>query len=58
MGKNAHIHIRVSSEFLKKIREEAAKKMISIAEACRIRLETNDQLDRIENKINELWKKK
>ena len=58
MGKNAHIHIRVTSEFLLKLRKEADERMISIAELCRIKLEENFQLDRIENKINDLWKKK
>lgn len=57
MKKNAHIHIRVSSEFLSKLKAEAKEKMISVAEVCRIKIMVNDQLDRIENKINDLWKK-
>lgn len=57
MKKNAHIHLRVSSEYLEKLKAEADERMITIAELCRIKMLGNAQLDRIENKINDLWKK-
>jgi len=57
MSKNAHIHIRVKSEFLAKLKKEAEEKMISIAELCRQKIERNAQLDRIENKIDLLRKR-
>lgn len=54
MQKNAHIHIVVSTEFLNSLKSEAKKKMLTLSEFCRLKLQKNLQLDRIENKIDEL----
>jgi len=54
MQKNAHIHIVVSTEFLNSLKGEAKKKMLTLSEFCRLKLQKNLQLDRIENKIDEL----
>lgn len=54
MGKNAHLHIKVESEFLESLKLQAKNRMLTLSEFCRLKISTNLQLDRIENKINEL----
>lgn len=56
MGKNAHIHIKVKSEFLENLKCQAKNKMLTLSEFCRLKISANMQLDRIENKIDRLLK--
>lgn len=56
MGKNAHIHLKVKSEFLENLKCQAKDKMLTLSEFCRLKISTNMQLDRIENKIDRLLK--
>jgi len=57
MGKNAHLHIVLDSEFLEKLKEQAREKMISLSELCRLKLQNNLQLDKIEYMIEKLLNK-
>jgi len=54
MPKNAHLHIVVDTAFLNHLKIEAKKKMLTLAEFCRLNLQTNLQLDRIEYKLDKL----
>ena len=54
MGKNAHLHIKVTSEFLADLKLQAENKMLTLSEFCRLKISTIMQLDRIENKIDKL----
>ncbi|MFA4960268.1 MAG: hypothetical protein WC548_01245 [Candidatus Pacearchaeota archaeon] len=56
MGKNSRLHIRVETEFALKLKKEAEKKMITVAEYCRLKLQMNMQMDRIEQKLDLLLK--
>ena len=56
MPKNAHLHIVVETEFLNHLKQEAKKKMITVSEFCRLKLQTTLQLDRIEYNIEKLMK--
>jgi hypothetical protein len=56
MPKNAHLHIVVETDFLNYLKVEAKKKMLTVSEFCRLKLQTNLQLDRIEYKIEKLMK--
>ena len=56
MGKNAHIHIKVKSEFLENLKCQAKDRMLTLSEFCRLKIVTNTQLDRIEKKIDKLLK--
>ena len=56
MPKNAHLHIVVETDFLNYLKEEAKKKMLTVSEFCRLKLQTSLQLDRIEYKIEKLMK--
>jgi hypothetical protein len=48
MGKNSHLHIVLESDFLNLLKKEAKERSISVSELCRIKLQKNLQLDRIE----------
>ena len=56
MPKNAHLHIVVETEFLNYLKQEAKKKMLTVSEFCRLKLQTTLQLDRIEYNIEKLMK--
>jgi hypothetical protein len=56
MPKNAHLHIVVETDFLNYLKVEAKKKMLTVSEFCRLKLQTNLQLDRIEYKVEKLMK--
>ena len=53
---NSHLHIVVETEFLNKLKENSKKKMITVSEYCRLKLQKNIQLDRIEQKLDIMLK--
>jgi hypothetical protein len=54
MPKNAHLHLVVETEFLNHLKQEANKKMITLSQFCRLKLQTNLQLERIEYKLDKI----
>ena len=56
MPKNAHLHLVVETDFLNYLKREAKEKMLTVSEFCRLKLQTNLQLDRIEHKLEKLIK--
>ena len=56
MVKNAHLHIVVTTDFLNSLKDQAKKKMISVSELCRLKLQSILQMDRIEYKIDKIIK--
>ena len=56
MKKNSHIHILVTTNFLNKLKNEAEERMITLSELCRLKIQENLQLDRIEFKLDKLLK--
>lgn len=52
--KNSHLHMNLETSLMNKLREEAKNKNMSISELVRQKLRENNQLDRIENKLNKL----
>ncbi len=56
MPKNAHLHLVVETDFLNYLKREAKEKMLTVSEFCRLKLQTNLQLDRIEHKLEKLMK--
>lgn len=56
MAMNAHLHIVITTEFLEKLKLNAKKKMITVSEYCRLKLQENIQLDKIEQKLDTLLK--
>lgn len=52
--KNSHLHMMIETSLINKIGKEAKEKKISIAELVRQKLRKNEQLDRIEMKIDKL----
>lgn len=52
--KNSHLHIFIDTSLMNKLREESSKKGTSISELVRQKLRENNQLDRIENKLDKL----
>ena len=56
MGKNAHLHLVLETDFLNSLKAEAKKNMISVSELCRLKLHKSLQLDRIEFKIDKMLK--
>jgi hypothetical protein len=56
MGMNSHLHIVVETDFLNKLKENSRKKMITVSEYCRLKLQKNIQLDRIEQKLDTILK--
>jgi len=56
MPKNAHLHIVIETDFLNHLKDEAKKKMLTVSEFCRLKLQTSLQLDRIEYKLEKIIK--
>jgi hypothetical protein len=56
MGKNAHLHIVVETDFLNYLKDQDKKKMITLSEFCRLKLQTSLQLDRIEFMVEGIFK--
>jgi len=56
MGKNSHLHIVLESDFLNLLKKEAKERSISVSELCRIKLQKNLQLDRIEVMLKDILK--
>jgi len=56
MGKNAHLHIVLESDFLISLKNESRGRSISLSELCRLKLQTNLQLDRIEFMLKNVLK--
>jgi hypothetical protein len=54
MKNNSHLHIKISSELLKELKDESKESMITLSELCRIKFLKTVQLERIENKIDKL----
>lgn len=52
--KNSHLHIFLETSLHEKIKKEAEEKNIGISELVRQKLRGNEQLDRIEGKIDKL----
>ena len=56
MGKNAHLHIVIETDFLDQLKRQAKEKMITVSQFCRLKLQKSLQMDRIELKIDKLIK--
>ncbi|MEA3414067.1 MAG: hypothetical protein U9Q99_00885 [Nanoarchaeota archaeon] len=56
MKRNAHLHILITTEFHNYLKTEADKRLLSISEFCRLKLQNSLQLDRIEYLIKESLK--
>ena len=56
MGKNSQLHIALETDLLHSLKEEAKKRSISISELCRIKIQRNIQLDRIELILKDILK--
>ena len=56
MGKNAHLHIVIETDFLNQLKKQAKEKMITVSQLCRLKLQKSLQMDRIELKIDKLIK--
>jgi len=54
MGKNAHLHIVLETEFLNSLKKQARERMLSISELCRQKLYDSVQLDRIEMMLEKI----
>jgi molybdopterin-guanine dinucleotide biosynthesis protein A len=54
--KNSHLHILIETSLMNKVEKKAKEKRISIAEFVRNKLREQEQLDRIEGKIDKLIK--
>ena len=52
--KNSHLHMFLETSLMDGLREEASDKNMSISELVRQKLRENNQLDRIENKLDKL----
>ncbi|VVB79515.1 Uncharacterised protein [uncultured archaeon] len=57
MKKNSHLHILIETNLLTKLKEEAQKRNLSLGQFCRLKLKKQDQLDRIETKVDKILKK-
>lgn len=56
MVKNAQIHIRLKTEWLKKLQEEAESLGITISDLCRQKIKTPPQIMKIEEQIEKIYK--
>lgn len=56
--KNSQIRFYLETSLHKKLKKEAEEKCISLSELCRKKLRENSQLDRIEEMIKKLLKRK
>ena len=52
--KNSHLHIMIETDLLNKVEKRAKSQNMSIAEFVRKKLRGNEQLDRIENKLDKI----
>jgi len=57
MKKNSHLHILIETSLITKLKEEAEEKGLSLGQFCRSKLRKQEQLDRIEGKIDKLMRK-
>jgi hypothetical protein len=55
--KNSHLHMMIETSLINKIEKQAKEKNMSVAEFVRQKLRENNQLDRIENKLDRLINK-
>lgn len=55
--KNSRLHLLLETSLMNKVEKQAKEQKISIAEFVRRRLRGNEQLDRIEDKLNKILKK-
>jgi len=53
---NSHIHVVVKTEFMDKLKNRAKEKMMTVSEYCRLKLQVDSQLDRIEEKLDNILK--
>ena len=58
MKKNSHLHILIETSLLNKIKEDAQKRGLSLGQFCRQKFRKQDQLDRIEMKLDKVIKKR
>ena len=58
MKKNSHLHILIETNLLNKLKEEAQNKKMSLGQFCRSKLRKQEQLDRIEGKLDKILKNK
>jgi len=56
--KNSHLHMLIETSLMNKVEKRAKDKGISVAEFVRNRLREQEQLDRIEGKIDKITYKK
>jgi len=56
MVKNSQLHLALETDFLNFLKKEAKERSISVAELCRIKLQKNLQLDRIEIMLENISK--
>jgi predicted DNA binding CopG/RHH family protein len=54
LKKNSHLHILLETPLMNKIRQRAKEKGLSIGEFVRSKLREQEQLDRIEGKIDKI----
>ncbi len=52
MKKNSRLHILIETSLLNKLKKEAEERKMSLGQYCRTRLRKQDQLNRIEGKID------
>lgn len=57
MRMTSHIHLVLETEFLNQLKKEAQRKNITLSQLCRLKLDKNLQLDRMEGKLNWIIKK-
>jgi len=58
LKKNSHLHIFMETPLHDKLKKEADEKNISLSELVRWKLRENNQLDRIERKIDTILNRK
>jgi hypothetical protein len=58
MKKNNQLHIFIETKLLERLIEEAKEQEVSLSELCRSKLRRKPQLDRIEEKVEKIWKSK
>lgn len=54
--KNSHLHILLETSLINRLKLEAENKKVTLAELVRQKIRENEQLDRIERKIDNLLK--
>lgn len=54
--KNSHLHLLLETSLMNRLRNQAGEKGISLAEFVRQKLRDNSQLDRIEDKLDKLFR--